>query len=75
MAKQPKIIARALYSDPYAGPIEAVCVKTGKRDGIEVYRWRDDRGFEVDGLRRALPAQRCVRHAHGHALFTQVAEG
>jgi len=62
----------ASYYDALCGHLTVIL----KRFGQDHYRWVDDRGFTVDGLRQgkrySIAYQ--LRHARHHARFSNVRE-
>ena len=64
----------ATYDDAYAGPVTVRLVARKTRKGT-TYRWESERGT-VDGLRPGVYSIGYqLRHASGHARFSDVREG
>lgn len=65
-------LATATYNDAYAGPV-AVTLKASKTTRGISWRWEDDHGRKVDGLRPGCysPTYQ-IAHAQRHAQFSNI---
>jgi len=76
MATTIKAAATAIYRSAYGGPTPAKLIERTMTAGKTTWRWVDERGSIVDGLRPGIySAARMMELARRSATFRDLAEG